>query len=314
MARPEFARAREIQMRHSLRECTKGCPQGSIDEDTTDMKTEAVDKTIMVDGVEVKYRTSGPVNDRLPLVLVHGTAGSIDSHFGFLFPMMAFRQRVIGINLADPGTDQIEIDQFVAQIRAVIEAEVPEGSVTLLGYSMGAPIAAKTAHTMGDKVANLIMVAGYMKTDTHQKLRGHIWMTLYKEGNPLVKNFMSFNAFSPFHMRSKSLEDMLAGTAKMNITPFLAKQVDLNGRMDVLAECEQLQARTLVVGLAEDFSCPKHHSKAIFGTIINASYTEIATGHAVVHERPAELYYHVNRFCQDQDLYPIGKIVPAPKP
>ena len=278
------------------------------------MKNEAVDKTIIVDGVEVSYRTGGAVNDRLPLVLVHGTAGSIDSHFGFLFPMMAFRQRVIGINLADPGTDSIEIDQFVTQIRAVIEHEVPDENVTLLGYSMGAPLAAKTAHTLGDKIANLILVAGYMKADTHQKLRGHIWMSLYKEGNPLVKNFMSFNAFSPFHMKSRTLDDMLAGTEKMKITPFLAKQVDLNTRMDVLAECDELQTRTLVVGLSEDFSCPKHHSKAMFGTIVNASYTEIATGHAVVHERPAELLYHVNRFCNDQECYPVGKIVPAPKP
>jgi pimeloyl-ACP methyl ester carboxylesterase len=278
------------------------------------MKTQAVEKTIVVDGVDVTYRTSGPQNTRLPLVLVHGTAGSIDSHFGFLFPMMAFKQRVIGINLADPGTDSITIDQFAAQVSAVIEAEVPDGNVTLLGYSMGAPVAIKTAHTLGTKVANLILVAGYMKTDTHQKLRGHIWLSLYKEGNPLIKNFMSFTAFSPFHMKSRSLDDMLAGTAKMNITPFIAKQVDLNTRMDVLAESDALQARTLVVALSEDFSCPKHHSKAMFGTILNASYTEIATGHAVVHERPAELFYHVNRFCKDPDLYPVGKTVPAPKP
>jgi pimeloyl-ACP methyl ester carboxylesterase len=278
------------------------------------MKNEAIEKTIIVDGVKVAYRTSGPVNDRMPLVLVHGTAGSIDSHFGFLFPMMAFRQRVIGINLAEPSTDSIEVEQFAAQVRAVIEAEVPDGRVTLLGYSMGAPIAIKAAHTLGDKVRGLILVAGYMKTDTHQKLRGHIWLSLYKEGNPLVKNFMSFTAFSPFHMKSRSLDDMLAGTAKMNITPFIAKQVDLNTRMDVLAESSELETRTLVVALSEDFSCPRHHSKAMFGTIVNAGYTEIATGHAVVHERPAELFYHVNRFCKDQDLYPIGKIVPAPKP
>ncbi len=278
------------------------------------MKNQAIDKTIVVDGVDVSYRTSGPVNDRLPLVLVHGTAGSIDSHFGFMFPMMAFRQRVIGINLADPMTDRIELEQFVAQVSAVINAEVPDSPVTLLGYSMGSPIAAKTAHALGDKVANLILVAGYMKTDTHQKLRGYIWTSLYKDGSPLVKNFMTFNAFSPFHMRSSTLEEMLAGTAKMNITPFLAKQVDLNTRIDVLAECGEIKAKTLVVGLSEDFSCPKHHSKAMFGTIENASYTEIATGHAVVHERPAELFYHINRFCNDPECYPVGKIVPAPKP
>jgi pimeloyl-ACP methyl ester carboxylesterase len=286
----------------------------SIYEGYADMKDQAVDKTIMVDGVEVAYRVAGPENDRLPLVLVHGTAGNIDSHFGFLFPMMAFRQRVIGINLADPGTDQIEIEQFAAQVSAVINVEVPDGKVTLLGYSMGSPIATKTAHMLGDKVANLILVAGYMRTDTHQKLRGHIWLSLYKEGNPLVKNFMSFNAFSPFHMRSRSLDDMLAGTAKMNITPFIAKQAELNTRVDVVAECEAIQAKTLIIGLSEDFSCPKHHSKAMFGAIINASYTEIATGHAVVHERPAELFYHVNRFCNDPKCYPVGKIVPAPKP
>src|SRR5579863_8709610 len=116
----------------------------TIHEGKTEMKSEAIDKTIVVDGVEVSYRTSGPVNDRLPLVLVHGTAGNIDSHFGFLFPMMAFRQRVIGINLAEPNTDAIALEQFAAQVSAVINAEVPDGSVTLLGYSMGAPIAAKT--------------------------------------------------------------------------------------------------------------------------------------------------------------------------
>jgi len=289
-------------------------PAKCIHEGNAEMNNQAVDKTIMVNGVEVAYRVAGPENDRLPLVLVHGVAGSIDSHFGFLFPMMAFKQRVIAINLADPQTDRIEVEQFAAQVAAVINAAVPDGPVTLLGYSMGAPVAAKTAHTLGDKVAKLILVAGYMKTDTHQKLRGHIWLSLYKEGNPLVKNFMSFNAFSPFHMKSRSLEDMLAGTAKMNITPFIAKQVDLNTRMDVLQECEELQARTLVVALTEDFSCPRHHSKAMFGTILNAAYTEIATGHAVVHERPAELFYHVNRFCLNPDLYPVGKIVPAPKP
>jgi pimeloyl-ACP methyl ester carboxylesterase len=278
------------------------------------MKSQVEEKRITVDGVEVTYRTSGPVNDRLPLVLVHGTAGSIDSHFGFMFPMMAFRQRVVGINLADPKTDRIELEQLAAQVSAVINAEVPNGCVTLLGYSLGAPIAAKTAYLLGDKVANLILVAGYMKTDTHQKLRNHIWTALQKEGSPLVKNFMSLCAFSPFHMKSRTLDDMLAGTAKLTITPFIEKQMELNSRIDIVSDCEKIKAKTLVVALSDDFSCPKHHSKAMFGTIENASYTEVFSGHAVVHERPAELFYHVDRFCKDPAVYPVGEIVAAQKP
>jgi pimeloyl-ACP methyl ester carboxylesterase len=278
------------------------------------MENKSEEKFVTVDGVEISYRTSGPVNDRLPLVLVHGTAGSIDSHFGFIFPMMAFRQRVIGINLAEPKTDKVELEQFVAQISAVINAEVPKGSVTLLGYSLGAPIAAKTAYALGDKVANLILVAGYMKTDTHQKLRNHIWTTLQKEGSPAVKAFMTLCAFSPFHMKSRTMEEMLAGTAKLKITPFIEKQMDLNSRIDIVADCEKIKAKTLVVALSDDFAVPKHHSKMLFGTIENASYTEVGTGHAVVHERPAELFYHVDRFCKNPADYPVGKIIPAQKP
>jgi pimeloyl-ACP methyl ester carboxylesterase len=272
------------------------------------------EKRIVVDGVEVSYRTSGPINDRLPLVLVHGTAGNIDSHFGFLFPMMAFRQRVIGINLAEPKADRIELEHFAAQISAVIQAEVPDGAVTLLGYSLGAPIAAKTAVALGDKVANLILVAGWMKTDTHQKLRNHIWTTLLKEGSPMVKTFMTLTAFSPFHMKSRTVEEMLAGTTKLKITSFIEKQMDLNARIDISEDCEKIKAKTLVVAMSDDFAVPAHHAKTLFGAIENASYTEVSAGHAVVHERPAELFYHVDRFCKKPEVYPVGEIVPAQKP
>ncbi len=278
------------------------------------MQNQAEDKRITVDGVEITYRTSGPVNGRRPLVLVHGTAGSIDSHFGFLFPMMAFRQRVIGINLAEPRAEKAELEHFAAQVSAVIEAEVPDGTVTLLGYSLGAPIAAKTAALLGDKVQNLILVAGWVKTDTHQMLRNLVWKTLQKEGSPLVKNFMTLTAFSPFHMKSRSLEEMLAGTAKLKITPFIEKQMDLAARVDITADCEAIKAKTLVVAMSEDFAVPRHHSKLLFGAIENASYTEINTGHAVVHERPAELFYHVDRFAKNPESYPVGEIIPAQKP
>jgi pimeloyl-ACP methyl ester carboxylesterase len=50
---------------------------------------------VTVNGVDVRYRVAGPDNNRTPLVLVHGTAGSIDGHYGYIFPMMAYRQREI---------------------------------------------------------------------------------------------------------------------------------------------------------------------------------------------------------------------------
>lgn len=278
------------------------------------MQVKPEEKSVVVDGVEISYRTSGPKNDRLPIVLIHGTAGSVDHHFGFLFPMMAFRQRVIGVNLAEPKGDRIELEQLAVQVSAVIRAEVPDENVTLLGYSLGAPVAAKAAVNLGEKVANLILVAGWMKTDTHQKLRNYIWASLQEQVSPLVNALMTFGAFSPFHMSSRSVEEMLAGSARLKISPFIEKQMDLNSRIDIVSDCERITARTLIVACSEDVMVPKYHSKLLFGAIENSSYTEIECGHAVVHERPAELLYHVDRFSKNPESYPIGKIIPAHKP
>ena len=121
-----------------------------------------LDGEVTVDGVTVRYRVAGPKNDRTPLVLVHGTAGSIDGHFGYIFPMMSYRQRVIALDWSEPAGDRLELAQLVAQVRAVIEDAVPEGPVTLLGYSLGACVAAQTAAEMPGKVENLILAPDFV--------------------------------------------------------------------------------------------------------------------------------------------------------
>lgn len=130
----------------------------------------------------------------------------------------------------------------------------------------------------------------------------------------MVKTFMTFTAFSPFHMKSRTVEEMLAGTEKLKITSFIEKQMDLNARVDITEDCERIKAKTLVVAMSDDFAVPKHHSKMLFGAIENATYTEVSAGHAVVHERPAELFYHVDRFCKNPAVYPLGEIVPPQNP
>lgn len=277
-------------------------------------KSNTQEKKVTVDGVEVFYRTGGPSNGKLPLVMIHGTAGSIDAHFGFLYPMMELRQPVIAINLSEPKGDSIELEQFVAQVLAVIEAEAPNGPVSLLGYSLGSVVAAKTAALLGEKIADLILVCGWLKTDTHQKFRNHVWTSLQKQGSESVVEFMTFGAFSPFFMKNKTVEELRAGAARLKITPFIEKQMDLNARVDIEDDCPTIKSRTLIIGCSDDLMVPVHHSKSLFGAIDNASYTEIPSGHAVVHERPAELFYHVDCFLKYPGSYPVGEIIPAQKP
>lgn len=272
------------------------------------------EKQVVVDGVTVRYRVDGPENGRLPLVLVHGTAGSTDGHYGYIFPMMAYRQRVIALDFSEPAGEGLELDQLVAQVRAVIEAERPGKPVALMGYSLGAVVAAATAARLGARVETLILVAGWQKTDTHQRFRNRVWKALREEGSAALTQYMTFCAFSPAFANLRTADEMAALAGLLTVTPFVDKQMDLNTRIDIAAEAETIAARTLVIGCTFDTMVPKHHSKALFGSIPDARYTEIPAGHAVVHERPAELFHHIDTFTRQPDLHPAGTVIPAQKP
>lgn len=269
---------------------------------------------VIVDGVTVRYRVAGPDNGRTPLVLVHGTAGSIDGHFGYIFPMMSYRQRVIALDWSDPAGDRLDLEQLTAQVRAVINDVVPVGPVTLLGYSLGACVAAKVAADMPDKVENLILVAGWLRTDTHQKMRNKVWRDLRDQNSPSITEYMTFCAFSPGFMNMKTLDDMVGAATMLKMSSFVDKQMDLNTRIDIAAECETIRAKTLVIGCTFDMMVPKHHAKQLFGAIEDARYTEIPSGHAVVHERAAELFHHIDMFTRAPDTHPAGTMIPAQKP
>ncbi|MBT9386027.1 alpha/beta hydrolase [Pseudooceanicola sp. CBS1P-1] len=272
------------------------------------------DGEVSVAGVRVRYRVAGPDNDRTPLVLVHGTAGSVDGHFGYIFPMMAYRQKVIALDWSDTEGATLELADLVAQVRAVIGDAVPVGPVTLLGYSLGACVAAQTAAELPGKVANLILVAGWLKTDTHQQMRNRIWRALRDQDSASITEYMTFCAFSPGFMNMKSLPEMVAAAGMLKMSGFVDRQMDLNTRIDIAEACETITAKTLVIGCTFDMMVPKHHSKQLFGAIEDARYTEIPSGHAVVHERAAELFHHIDMFTRAPGAHPAGTIIPAQKP
>lgn len=275
---------------------------------------ERTQSSVTVEGTEVTYYTQGKPTKRAPMVMVHGTAGNTDSHYGYLFPILATRQQVVSIDLADPGTSTLTIDQFVAQVSAVIEAVSPDAPVSLMGYSLGAVIAAATAAKLQTKVANLVLIAGWMETDTHQAMRNRVWQSLRDANSPALTEYMTFCAFSPAFQTVRSLDEMVGAAGMLNLTPFVDKQMALNTAIDIKDEMANITAETLVVGCTSDMMVHRRHSKALFGAITNARYGEIASGHAVVHERPAELFAYIDGFIKAPNFHPAGTIIPAEKP
>ncbi|PCI87654.1 MAG: alpha/beta hydrolase [Hyphomicrobiales bacterium] len=282
------------------------------------ISTENEPKKLTVNDVEITYFDSGKqdISDRLPLVMIHGTGGRTDSHFGYLFPLAAQRQRVISIDLAQPKlkSESLSLEHLSAQVMAVVNHVIPDEKITLLGYSLGSVIAASIASAFPKTVENLILIAGWMKTDTHQVMRNQVWKELRKENSEAIKKYMTFCAFSAPFMSNKPIEEMLAAAEMIEINEFVDMQMTLNADIDITEQALDIQATTLVIGCTFDQMVPKHHSKQLYSVIKDARYAEVASGHAVVFERPAELVQLIDNFTQNPQKHEAGEIIPALRP
>lgn len=278
------------------------------------LSNEYPPSTLAYLGGEINYYDSGePVvkNDRLPLVLVHGTMGSTNTHFGYLFPLLATRCRVISFDWTDVSKDTLELNDLVQQVRAVIAATVKDAKVNLLGYSLGAVVAAQLASEDVDQIQNLILLSGWQKTDVQQSLRNHIWQSLRQENSAALQAYMGFCAFSHQFMQLAPLEKHLQELSKLPIDAFADKQMALNARIDITQSVTKIQAKTLIIGCSYDQMTPLHHSKQLFGAIDQACYAEIPSGHGVVFERPAEVFKYLDQFTKAPERYLAGSIIQA---
>ncbi|SCZ59622.1 MULTISPECIES: alpha/beta fold hydrolase [Photorhabdus] len=288
----------------------------------SEQKFHINESVINVDGKDVKFFTSQPLDPiknnakRNPIVLVHGTGGSTEIHFGYLFQLLASENRIISLDFSQPvkANETLTLEHLEKQVEAVIEAAALGETVTLIGYSLGAAVTASVAAKRPDLVCNLVLIAGWMKTDLQSERFLSVWRQLYDIQSPAIADFVMFCAFSsPNHVNM--LPDQFAVSFD-NAMPgeFEALQMDLNGRVDITQIVPTIKATTLIIGCTHDQITPIRHSKALFGAIQDARFIEIECGHAVVYERPSQLMQVIDQFCANPSFYPAGTIIPSDLP
>ena len=277
-----------------------------------------IPRTVTVDGREVTYYDSEDTRNHPDdvLVLIHGTGGNTAAHFGFLFPVLASRQRVVAIDWAQISEDKdLELDDLVNQCRGAIDRILPGKKIALLGYSLGAVVAAKIAADAPDLVERLLLVCGWARTDQQQQLRNSVWQALRQAPDDrALREYSVFCTLGGPYLSFATPDQIEAGLGVFVFNSFIDQQMELNRHIDIAADVEKIQARTLVVGCTHDIMVPIRHQKALFGAIPDARFAEIGTGHGVVIERPSELSHHIQEFMDTPDKYAAGDIIPAPRP
>ncbi|MDH2416154.1 alpha/beta hydrolase [Nocardioides sp. CER19] len=278
----------------------------------------AVSGTVKAAGVDVQYYDSlEETPGRAPIVLVHGTGGTTARHFRFLFPMLATAQRVVAVDLNTDTTAPADMGPhaYADQVASAIEEILPDRRVSLAGYSLGAVVAATVAARRADLVDRLVLMAGWLKTTAGQALRNQVWLDLHRSGQQdTLARYFAFCAFSdPFlNWRTRAeLDALIASVASDDAT---RHQMEMNRTVDLTEVAPTIACPTLIIAGTDDQMTPRRQSKALFGAIPDARYTEVTSGHAMVAERPAELVHLLTNFNGSPDRYPAGEIIPSRMP
>ncbi len=258
--------------------------------------------------LQLNYHEVGQRSAFPSIILIHGTGGNTDKHFSYIFPMLGMHQRVLSIDLHTPDKADLAISDFSQQVEALIQHAVAEDeTITVVGYSLGAVIAAQVAASLKQRVARLILLAGWAKTSSVQQLRTSIWQQLFNEQSAALPHFVNYCLYSDDYLCARSEQQVLDLARFVKPSQDAAKQRELNYRIDITSILPDICAETLIVACHEDRMIPLAQAKLLFASIQDSRYIEIASGHALYIEAPAEVLQLVNQFSQHPQQYPANQ-------
>lgn len=256
--------------------------------------------SVTVGPAEVHYEISGAGPG---LVLVHGTGGSAASNWGHLIDSFAERHTVVAPDVAgsgdttDPGL-RLQIEDLVDQVLGAA-TDAGQDCFDLVGFSLGALIAAAAAVAAPERVRSLVLIAGWASSDDARvQLQFRLWQELHARDHRVLAAFLTLTGFSPAFLSSMSwpeLEGMVA-EAGFTMPPGMPRQAELDLRVDITDVLPRIAAPTLVIGCTQDQMVPAGHSRSLHSAIAGSSYREFDTGHLVMYEQPDALVGAIEDF------------------
>ncbi|WP_188194277.1 alpha/beta fold hydrolase [Nonomuraea sp. SYSU D8015] len=228
------------------------------------------------------------------LVLVHGTGGDAVTNWAHLVPAFTDIRTVITPDYAgsgqtaDPGGD-LTLDLLAGQVAAAFE-----GPSDLVGFSLGAAVAAAVAAERPELVRRLVLIAGWTHlADSRLELGLRTWARLAATAPESFAAYGPLVAFSPDFV-SRLGADALVGEPPRGTV----RQIELDLRVDLRDLLPKITAPTLVIGNTRDYLIPVEHARALHAAIPGSEYAELDSGHVVLHERPAEVAALIRDFVQ----------------
>jgi pimeloyl-ACP methyl ester carboxylesterase len=187
------------------------------------------------------------------------------------------------------GGGKLEIDGVVSCMVGVIDAEGHE-RVHLVGWSLGAVVAAAVAAEVPSRVRTLTLANGWATTDARMRFTFDLWKRLLASDPELFARYVLADGLGreSFEMFGPGIEDLIPATAA-GFAPGSDRQLDLDIDVDISARLSRITAPTLVIGGTVDRWVDVVHSRELATAISGARLVELPCGHLVPTEQAEAL-------------------------
>ncbi|MBG6106920.1 alpha/beta fold hydrolase [Frigoribacterium sp. CG_9.8] len=284
-------------------------------------------QTVIVEGVPVHCTLAGSdPNGSDPVVLLPGVGGTTASDFEFLLPLLARTRRVLAVDLFYGAAEATGLDGLLDQLAGVLRQVLPGRTVILVGFSVGATVAAAfTARNPtapnptapnptapnptapNHSVASLVLVTPVPRASNRHRMLAALRSDISVNHPEALRSLDLFSAYSSTFLQLNSPEPFLPGANTV-------AQLHLFATCDLTAVLPQITVPTLVVGCTKDDLAGVEAARLLFASLPDARYTEIDSGHAVFVERPAEILAIIREFVSHPVSHPAGSMLEAARP
>lgn len=268
-----------------------------------------MNESVEVRKARVAYRVdgSGPA-----LVLVSGTGGDLHSNWDHLVAPLAGQRKVIRVDYSGSGQTQdgggaLTVEMLAEQVLAAARAG-GAAAFDLLGYSLGAAVAAHIAAEHPRLVRSLVLLAPFVRGDEPRiRLQFDLWQQLIRMDPAAFARLVLLNGFSPAFLRGfddKQINEWVELICRSNRWDGMLRQIELDARLDIGEQIRKIGRPTLVIGCSQDHIIGAEPARAMADAIPQARYAELDAGHMAPFERPAELLQLVDEFLAEAAARP----------
>ena len=206
-----------------------------------------------------------------------------------------------GCGMSEWQGGALDLDQWAADLEAVIDAAEPAGPVTLLGISQGAATCIHYAIRHPERVARLILYGGYVHgahkrgtPATQAAFRAMVELSrvAWAKDNPTFRQVFT-SRFIPggTHEQLEWFNDLCLKTTSGEVAAAL---LAARGDMDIEALLPRVRTPTLVLHARNDEVVPIAEGRLMASGIPGAEFVEIdSRNHILLEQEPAW-----QRFCE----------------